>query len=203
MSEFYCTGTPSKIINPEEVSCETVIVNISAASFRNLEKDYYRNKANEWQTRVWVFTFADSVQSLPLHFVFISQGHGVTRRTVGRHSTAGTSPPQPRILTRSRHLVHRQHCSPGHTALAHTPARRENKSIWIYKAHAEFTRTHTHDMDKQKAKNTQTWEGIKESLTTKSLSLLLTKNQGSCRRQRQRISELHRDSAGDKVAHLL
>lgn len=47
---------------------------------------------------------------------------------------------------------------------------------------------HTHDMDKQKEKNTQTWEGIKESLTTKSLSLLLTKNQGSCRRQRHRES---------------
>lgn len=78
---FYCTSTPSEITNPEEVSCETVIVNISAASFRNLEKDYYRSKANEWQTRVWVFTFADSVQSLPLHFVFISQGHGVTRST--------------------------------------------------------------------------------------------------------------------------
>lgn len=71
--------------------------------------------------------------------------HGA-RRTVARHSTAGTSPPQPRILTRFRHLVHRQHCSPGHTALAHTPARRENISISIYKVHAicwVYTHTHT------------------------------------------------------------
>lgn len=53
-----------------------------------------------------------------------------TLHGTGRHGTAGHSrvplpPPQIQILTRLRNLVHSQHYSPGHTATAHTPARKE------------------------------------------------------------------------------
>ncbi len=63
-----------------------------------------------------------------------------------RHRTArlgtvrqGTSPPQPLILTRFRLLVHCQHYSPGHTASAHTPARKAK--IWL---NITLMHTHTH-----------------------------------------------------------
>lgn len=52
--------------------------------------------------------------------------HSTAQDGTAWHSTArqGTSPPQPQILTRFRLLVHCQHYSPGHTASAHTPARK-------------------------------------------------------------------------------
>lgn len=130
------------------------------------------------------FTFTDPVQPLPLHFVFVSQGHCV------KHSTAqdgtarlGRVPPlllSHEKLTRFRILVHCQHYSPGHTASAHTPARKTKKNLVKHnaRAHTHKPRIHTILMYKK----TVTWEGIKESLTTKSLSLLLTKSPGSCRR---------------------
>lgn len=52
-----------------------------------------------------------------------------TLHGTGRHRTAGHSrvslPPQLQILTRLRNLVHSQHYSPGHTATAHKPARKQ------------------------------------------------------------------------------
>lgn len=130
------------------------------------------------------FTFTDPVQPLPLHFVFVSQGHCV------KHSTAqdgtarlGRVPPlllSHEKLTRFRLLVHCQHYSPGHTASAHTPAR-TTKNLVNHNARAHTQAAHTHIIDVQK-KKTVTREGIKESLTTKSLSLLLTKSLGSCGR---------------------
>lgn len=61
------------------------------------------------------------------------------RRGTARHGR-GTSPPQLTTLTRFRHLVHCRHCSPGHTASAHTPARknteqRTQKQIWHIHTH--------------------------------------------------------------------
>lgn len=61
---------------------------------------------------------------------------GTWRSHTARHRTArlgtarqDTSPPQPQILTRFRHLVHCQHYSPGHTASAHTPARKAENLV--------------------------------------------------------------------------
>lgn len=143
-------------------------------------------------------TFTDPVQPLPLHFVFVSQGHGVTHSTAQDGAAQlGREPllPQPQILTRFRHLVHCQRCSPGHTASAHTPARREEGKK---KKKKKFSLNTTHTVHKHtrsccmythywcistgegKKKEAWTWEGIKGSLTTKSL--LLTKSQGSCGR---------------------
>ena len=131
------------------------------------------------------FTFTDPVQPLPLHFVFVSQGHCV------KHSTAqdgtarlGRVPPlllSHEKLTRFRLLVHCQHYSPGHTASAHTPAR-TTKNLVNHNARAHTHKPRIHTLLMYKKKKTVTREGIKESLTTKSLSLLLTKSPGSCGR---------------------
>lgn len=122
-----------KVTQPEEIYHETVTGNRMSAilairKISQLNKCFAAN-----------FTFTDSIQSLPLDFVFISQGHGVTHCTAqdgtGQQGTAGyLSPPQLQILTRLRNLVHSQHYSPGHTATAHTPARKEkiNKNTHVY-----------------------------------------------------------------------
>lgn len=115
-----------KIPQPEEILYKTVTVNMLLAI---LGIEMIKKKSVTDKSYVANFTFADPVQSLSLDFVFISQGHGVTH--TARHRTAGHSrvplPPQLQILTRLRNLVHSQHYSPGHTATAHKPARKEKE----------------------------------------------------------------------------
>lgn len=101
-------------------------------------------QCEECETHMLNFTFADPVQPLPLHFVFVSQGHGVKHNTAqdstARHGRA------PLLLShkywqRFTLLVHCQHYSPGHTASAHTPARKAQTQKNVVKQHWD---THTH-----------------------------------------------------------
>lgn len=130
-----------------------ILQKVSGTSVFGGKKNKQRRRVRTSAT-LSTFTFTDPVQPLPLHFVFVSQGHCV------KHSTAqdgtarlGRVPPlllSHEKLTRFRILVHCQHYSPGHTASAHTPARKTKKNLVKHNARSHTQATHTHNIDVQK-----------------------------------------------------
>lgn len=168
------------------------------------------------------FTFTDSVQSLSLHFVFVSQGHGVKRgtaqdgrallRTAGYLSSWATNTDKVQTPSALSALLPGAYRLGTYTYTKGTNTKKlglKQRGRTQTHTHTHVVTVYTHIIDVKAPKKSLTQECIKEALTTKSHSLLHKESGKLQAIDIQEISEshsfthMHSDTAGDKVLHLL